>query len=202
MANLRTGLALLAALSLVPAAAAAPQQSQSSAPQEKEKPKPKAKRVWSEDDVKELRKPWDEYEDAKRAAAEKAAAAKDKEKGAPAEPSAAAGEKPAGEPSGAPENDLPKTLEEAEQQLDAKFSEVRAQQQVLAGLQRELYADNITDQNRADLRAKIEKARTKLLEAQLEHKKLVELRDEMKAKQEGKGGETKPPAPQAPPPAL
>ena len=198
MANLRTGLALLATLSLLPAAAAvAQQQSQSSSQQkdkdkEKDKPKPKAKKVWSEDDVKELRKPWDQVEEAK------------KEEGKPGEAAAgqaAEGQKAAGEGTGAPENDDPKTLEEANQRMDAKYQEVRGQQQLLAELQRELY-DTSSDQSREELRAKIENARTKLLAAQMEFKKLNEVRDQLKAKQDA--GETKPPAeaPPVKPPSL
>lgn len=187
MANLRVGLALLAGLSLIPAAAAvAQQQSQSSSqPKDKDKPKPKAKKVWSEDDVKELRTAADEYDARKAAEAEKAAA--EKEKNAKEGADAAAPKKEAGEMS----------LEELNKQIDTRYEEIREHQQTLAALLRELY-DSSSDQARAEADARIAHARETLLEIQLEHKKLVEMRDEMMAKKkaeaEGKPAEeAKPP---------
>lgn len=71
----------MAAFACVSLAAAAQSQQQappSKPPEQKEQakaPAKKAKKVWGEDDVKDLRKPWDEHTDAQRTAAEAKAAA-------------------------------------------------------------------------------------------------------------------------------
>lgn len=198
MANLRTALALAATLALIaPAAAMAQQQTQPAPQKAKEQPKPKAKRVWNEDDVKELRKPWDQPEEEKKAEAAKPGAAD-------AKPAAAEGAKPEGELTA---NDpdapvLPKTVEEADKMLEAKHEEVRAQQEVVAGLQRQLY-DASESASREDMRAKVEKARLLLQQAQNEYKLIHSTREELKAKKEGKApeGEAQPAPPPTKPPS-
>jgi len=196
MGNLRTSLVLLAALGLLAPAAEAQQQAPPpAAPQKaKEQLKPKAKRVWSEEEVKELRKPWDQVEEEKKEEAKPGAAADAKAAGA--EVAKPEGEAAAVDPD-APA--LPKTIEEADKMLAYKHTEVRAQQELVAELQRELYDESSTA-SRDDLKQKIEKARLKLRESQDEYKRINTAREELKAKKEGKapGGE-QPPAQQAPP---
>ncbi len=189
MANLRAGLALLAGLSLIPVTAAvAQQQSQSSSQQkdkDKEKPKPKAKKVWSEDDVKELRGPGDQVEEKK-----------DETKAAGKEAADAKGEKP-GEGAANADPNAPKTIEEVDKLMEIRFQEIKEQQQIVADLLRQLY-DSSSTQTREELDAKIAHTRETLREVQLEHAKLNELREEMVAKK--KAAEEGKPAEEAKPP--
>lgn len=188
--KVRISLALAAAFALLAPAAAAQQPPAQPAPQkakEQPKPKPKAKRVWSEEEVKELRKPWDQVEEEKKEEAKPGAAADAKAAG----PEAA---KPEGEAVDPDAPILPKTVEEADKMLEYKNTEVRAQQELVAELQRALY-DEASTESREDLKQKIEKARIKLRESQDEYKRINTARQELRAKKEGEAPPpTKPPS--------
>ncbi|HWQ03144.1 MAG TPA: hypothetical protein VNL38_01570 [Candidatus Nitrosotenuis sp.] len=87
---------------------------------------PKAKKVWTNDDLIELRRPADKYEDAKEKAEKIARAqeALEKEKAGqkPAAPAA-----PAAEKEKSPDDWLPKTVEECEKLIAAKKEEIENQ---------------------------------------------------------------------------
>lgn len=146
--RLRRMISVLGALALAAALCAASAPAQQQSPQEKERPK-RAKRVWTNDDVKELRTPADEYLRQREAAAQ--AAAQPKPEGA------AAPEQPAGE-EGDGINDYvpPKTVEEAEVRVADKRNEIRHTIEAIRLVREEYFAET-DDQKRGTLRAKIER---------------------------------------------
>jgi hypothetical protein len=89
---------------------------------EKDKAPKRAKRVWTEDDIASVRKPWDEHAD-KKAAEAAAAAEAEAAKSAPAAEGAAAPAAPAEAPA-QPAAGEPKTIEEAQQLIAAKSTEI------------------------------------------------------------------------------
>jgi chromosome segregation ATPase len=174
------GLAIVAALGL---AVAAPAQ-QPPAPKpasEQEKPKPpakKAKRVWTGEDLKDLRTPADEHEEKKAAAAE--AEAKE----------AAEKEKKAGEKTGAPAEEqkpeevafnAPTTVEEAEQRIAEKSEEIQFQTEKIRETRGQLFNER-DDRLRADLEKQIQRLNADLEEAQAELALLEKTLKDLKAK--------------------
>lgn len=107
MANRRLGLALAATLILIsPAGVPAQQPTPPAAPQkakEQPKPKSKAKRVWGEEDVKELRKPWDQSEEEKKDETKAGAATDAKAAGPVLAPNKSADDKSGSSPEQTPE---------------------------------------------------------------------------------------------------
>jgi chromosome segregation ATPase len=164
---LTTGTGLLA-LTLAAAAQQAPP------PQQPEPPKPKAKKVWSNEDIGTVRRPSDDYEDAKRKEADDAAA---KQKAA-AEASAAqpAGEKPAAKP----KDYLPKTAEEAEKRLAAKQYEIGQQYDAIDLVKKE-QAQATTDESRAAFQKRIDTLTATLEESIAEMHKIDGRLQEVKA---------------------
>jgi hypothetical protein len=138
-------ISVLGALALAAAVCAAPAPAQQQSPQEKERPK-RAKRVWTNDDVKELRTPADEYLRQREAAAQ------------PQPEGAATPEKPAPEEQGDGINDYvpPKTVEEAEVRVADKRNEIRHTIEAIRIVREEYFAET-DDQKRGTLRAKIER---------------------------------------------
>ena len=125
--------------------------------------KPKAKKVWTNDDVTTLRRPSDDYEEAKRKQAEEAAkAAQAKEKAAP-------GEAAVPKPMSREERILPKTLEEAEKRVAGKAYEIGQEQEYIERLRSEL-AEATTDAARAAHQKRIDAALALLEESQAELK--------------------------------
>jgi len=196
----KAGLALILALALAPVAAAAPQQPPPPSPQQKDKPKPKAKKVWDQDELKDLKKPSDVYVEKKQAEEDAAAAARadaDKpkpesgtEKPAADAPAAFKGEKN--------QKGLPKTIEDCDKAIDEKSAEIDGQEQILADLRRELTATS-EDAARADLGKKIE-AESKTLDVAKEE--LDYLRILLQALKAKAAAVEKPPAPATPPPGA
>lgn len=152
------GFVLALAVSL--ASTATPQQPPSPAapaPQKQKKDRPK--RVWTDDDLKGLRKPWDEHAEQKAKAEAEAAAAK----AAPPEEAGSKAEAQTPEPAEVPDFDPPKTREEAEQRLKEKREEIANQRAAIQDV-RDEYFNAGNDQIREELRLRIEKM-TRDLEA-------------------------------------
>ena len=167
---------------------------------EKEKAKPKAKRVWTEDEVKDLRRPVDEYveqkavaeEAAARAAADKAAA----EAAAKANPGSAAAATAAKEPE--PPDNLPKTLEEAEERVLTKEADVRLKEERLNAL-REQLAGSTSQTDKDNLQKRVEEEAVVVSDAMVELDVLKNRRDELKKKEAEKTEQKPAPAPAKPP---
>ena len=158
------GLAGLALSSQMPATA----QQAPSAPQQKDGGraggKPLVKKVWTDDDLQALRKPWDEYADQKAQTEQAAASTSNPPQKTPPTKK----EKPAVRDAYLP----PKTVEEAEGRLSAKQREVNYQLESLERVKQE-YADEPNEQAREGLKKKLEQMNTDLKEAQA-HLKLLE----------------------------
>ena len=147
-------------------------------PEEKPKPAKKPKKVWTEDDVHAVRKPWHDYQDqraAEAAEAAKAAAA------AKAEEANAAAQAPAAEAAATAENPankvyVPDTIEGIEKQIQVYQTTIASYHQRIADA-RAKYFNTGNDEQRAELQleiaylnSEIEKfeADLKVLEASLE----------------------------------
>ena len=138
------------------------EQSSSSA---QEKPRPK--KTWTDDDVKSLRKPWDNYEEDKALAAHSSAEASAKHQSAAAAPAASSGSRTnvSSDPS------LPKNSEEAQRRIHEKEEEIRQKQQVLDKSSQDLEgADNEIDQSA--LKSNVEIAKVDLETSKDDLKKL------------------------------
>jgi len=150
----------LLALALAPAVSA----QQTSPPPQQKKSKQPAKRVWTDDDLQALHKPWDDYADQK-AQAEQAAspATPPEEKTAPEKK-----EKPMTRDEYIP----PKTAEEAQSRAEAKQREINYQLEAMERKQQE-YESEPNEQARQGLKKKLDQMNTDLKEAQT-HLKLLE----------------------------
>lgn len=141
---LRRVLSAFGALAIAAALCAAPAPAEQQSSQEKERPR-RAKRVWTNDDVKELRTPADEYLRLREAAAQ------------PKPEGAAAPENPtAAEADGINDYVPPKTVEEAEVRIADKRNEIRHTIEAIRIVREEYFAET-GDQKRGTLRAKIER---------------------------------------------
>jgi hypothetical protein len=186
------GFGLAALLALSPATFAR-QAQQPPPPAEKEKPKPpakKAKRVWTDEDVKGLRKPSDEYAE-KKAAAEQQDA-KEKEKAAEQKDPAVKEAKPA-EQETADESTYiaPTTVEEAEKRISEKREEIKFAEDAVQQLRSD-YFNEKNEQIREDLKARLAKMEKNVEEAYAELALLEQSLKELKAK----GSASQPESPQ------
>jgi len=97
------------------------------------KPKPPAKRVWTDDDLASLRKPWDTYADEKGRADQSASAqAKPEEKAAAPQPERPVTRDP---------YIVPKTADEAEERIANKRMEIGYQLEAMDPLRQELKSE-------------------------------------------------------------
>ena len=126
--------------------------------------KPKTKKVWTNQDLRNLRKPWDQPADQKAPAAQPGTAPENSsEKAAPASKE---------------EQQLrdpyvpPKTLEEAGARITEKREEIRGQEELIQRT-REEYANERNEAVRRDLEKKIARLTADLKEAEA-HLKLLE----------------------------
>ncbi len=132
---------ILAACALLMSCAVSAQQP----PSQSESTKPKVKKVWTNEDIGNVRKPSDEYADKKAAEADKAKQAQAAaEKTAPAKPA----EKK-------PKDYLPTTIEEAEKRLAAKQYEID-QQHSAVDLVKQEQAQAATPEARAAFQKRID----------------------------------------------
>ena len=153
--------ATLLALTLAPAAPA--QQPASAPPQTtRDKTKPPAKKVWTDDDLAAVRKPWDEYADQEARAEQAAAATKAPEK------TPLKKEKPVVRDAYLP----PKTVEEAESRLTLKQREINYQLESMDRVRKES-ANETNEQVREAMKQKLEGMKTDLNESQA-HLKLLQ----------------------------
>jgi hypothetical protein len=152
---------------------AAPAGAQQQPEQEKERPK-RAKRVWTNEDVKDLRTPADEYLRQREAAA---AAAAEKQQ-APAAGAAENGE--TAEIDGTDGYIAPKTVEEAEVRVADKRDEIRHTVEAIRQL-REEYFRETDDQTRGTVRGKIERSSRDLDAAEKELERLEGSLEELRS---------------------
>jgi hypothetical protein len=166
--------AILLALTLAPLAIAQQPGSQPPPPQ-KAKPKAGDKRVWSDDDLQALRKPWDDYADQK-AQAEQAStpAADSQEKTAPAKPAKLVTRD---------EYTAPKTVEEAQTRIAAKQREINYQLEAMQRFQQEI-ASEPNEQIRQDMQKRLGQMNADLKEAGTHLKLLQDNLKELKAPQQ------------------
>jgi hypothetical protein len=160
----------LLALALAPAVSA---QQPPSSPSQQKKAKQPAKRVWTDDDLQALHKPWDDYADQKAQAEQASSSATPtEEKTAPAKK-----EKPVTRDEYIP----PKTADEAQSRAEAKQREINYQLEAMERKQQE-YESEPNEQVRQGLKKKLDQMNTDLKEAQT-HLKLIETKlKEMKSK--------------------
>lgn len=150
--------------------------------------KPKPKKTWTEDDVKSLRKPWDNYEDV---AAPSSAGASAKQPSAVAKTAASSG----GQTTASSDPSMPKTNEEAERRIHEKEAEIQQKQKVLDKSSQDLEsADN--DIDRSALKSNVVIAEVDLETSKDDLKKLQARQAELRPKPT-----TQPGSQQAPPPA-
>lgn len=154
-------------------------------PKKKEEPKPKAKakKVWSDEDVAGLRKPWDEYADKKQREADEAAAAAQKEKAAQA-PGAAPAAQTAPP---AVEEAKRDPIEELSEQLDIKQETLTTERGLIEGLTLKLDEEGA---DRAAIQAEIETKRKLVADTEAQiaeiQKRLADLRTK-RAAEESRG---------------
>lgn len=150
--------------------------------------KPKPKKTWTDDDVKSLRKPWDNYEDV--AAQSPAGTSAKQSAAAPGNAASSASHTTApSDPS------LPKTNEEAEKRIHEKEAEIQQKQQVLDKAAQDLEnADN--DIDRSALKSNGQIAKVDLEMSKDDLKKLQARQAELRPKVT-----TQPGSEQATPPA-
>ena len=165
------------------------------AAQEKAKPAKKAKRVWTDEDVKGVRKPWDEHSEQKIAAEEAAKAAEAKK----AEEQAQAKEKPKDELEDMnPELSSPERLEAVLQGIESKIERTK----------------ELVEQARRNMTSAANQERYEIYKMEMEthqeniaylEKRAEEVRGQLEqAKKKAKPGEKpaeKPATPPPPPPA-
>lgn len=155
-----------------------PQQAPSQPPAERAKPK--AKKVWTEDDLKSIRQPSDEYVEQKRAA-EQAAQAAASSPDAKADQSQAAGV-PVDPKTGKPYED-PDSPQALERELKKWEEGLKRNDQFAADARRELAQTtdpvrwesakeklDIYEQNSVEIKEKIAQMRARLVEAQKQNK--------------------------------
>lgn len=140
------------------------QAQQPSGESQKESAKPKAKKVWTGEDLRQLRTPADDYA-AQKQAPEQAATAQagNSEKAAPAKK-----EQPATRDPYIP----PKNIQEAESRLAAKREEIRNQQESIRRA-REEYLNATHELIRQDMKKRIDRFSADLKEAEA-HLRLLE----------------------------
>lgn len=182
--------ALLAAAPASAAPASGGPQAQDPPKQEESKPKPKAKKkkVWTNEDVKGLRKPWDEYQSRKAEQAEEG------------QPSPA--EAPAAEPA-APQQEgdlvLPATAE-ATADLHSQYVESIGVQTEMIRTARMEYYDEADPDKREELRQRVEQLEAELEEFVKIEQRLREHLEKLRAQQPQGAAQQVPAAPPAPPP--
>ncbi len=155
-----------------------PQQSPSQPPAERAKPK--AKKVWTEDDLKSIRQPSDEYVEQKRTA-EQAAQAAASPPDAKADQTQAAGV-PVDPKTGKPYED-PDSPQALERELKKWEEDLKRDDQLTADARRELAQTtdpvrwesakeklDIYEQNSVEIKEKIAQIRARLVEAQKQNK--------------------------------
>jgi hypothetical protein len=169
---------------LVLTCAAAAQQTP---PPKTEPAKPKVKKVWTNDEVIDLRKPSDVYEQEKRMQAEEAAKAKQKAEADKAAPQTADDKQ-----KDKPVDYLPKTVEDAEKLAAAKQYEIGQQYEAIDLVKQEL-AQAKTDESRAAFQKRIDQLTATLEESVAEMKAIDARLKELKAKAPAP---PKPPTPQ------
>lgn len=176
IAWLTAALAILVAAGVASAQAPPPPK-----PAEQEKPKPpakKAKKVWTGDDLQDLKKPWDEHTEKKQKEADEAAKAEEATKAAAKEP--AKEEPPAPEeidPTTGKKILDPESLEAMEKDLASWEKEVKRTEQLAEDARKEMTAApdqdawesakarmEIYEQNVVDMQQKIEELRAKIAE--------------------------------------
>ncbi len=151
-------------------------QQQTPPPAKQEKPK-KAKKVWGDEDVKDLRKPADEYAEQKQADDDAAKAKKD------APPAA---QKPAEKPAADdPTAGFPKTVAETVKLLDEKNEEVAFAQQTVEDLTKQV-EEAASDEQKAALQKKLDAQVAAVKEAETELK-LIEAHLKKLRAQPGQG---------------
>jgi len=147
-------------------------QSSSSA---REKPRPK--KTWTEDDVKNLRKPWDNYEEEKALAAQSSAATSAKQQSALAATASGSGS----ETTTSSDPSLPKTSEEAKRRIYEKAAEIHQKQQVLDKSSQDLESGD-NDIDRSALKSNVEIAKVDLETSKDDLKKLQARQAELTSK--------------------
>lgn len=167
--------------------ATAAQQAPPAPPAKTTPDKPKVKKVWTNDEVTTLRKPSDEYEEAKRKQAEEEAKAKQKEVADKTAPQSA-DEKQKNKP----EDFLPKTVEDAEKMIAAKQYEISQQYEAIDLVKQEM-ANAKSDASRAAFQKRIDQLTATLEESVAEMKAVDARLKELKAKAPAPA---KPPTPQ------
>ena len=163
--------AVLLALLLAPLALGQHPQAQGPPPQQN-KTKSPVKKVWTEDDLSGLRKPWDDYADQKSQAAQPPTAASSEEKPAPPKK-----DKPATRDEYIP----PKTLEEAETWIAQKREEIKFQHEAIDRVRQD-YANESQEQVRQELQKRLDRMTADLKDAEAELKLLEARRDDLKSK--------------------
>ncbi len=135
---------------------------------QKEASKPKGKKVWTNEDIRELRTPADDYVGQKQATEQAA------EQAAAAQPNAATKPAPAKKEQIAARDPFipPKTVEEAETRLAQKREEIRGQQELI-GQTREKYFEETNEAIRLDLKKALARLTADLREAEV-HLRLLE----------------------------
>jgi hypothetical protein len=141
-------------------------------PPQQNKPKSPVKKVWTEEDLSGLRKPWDDYADQKPQAAPPPAAASSEEKPVPPKK-----DKPASRDEYIP----PKTLEEAENWIAEKREEIRFQHEAIDRVRQD-YANESQEQVRQELQKRLDRMVADLKDAEAELKLLEASRDDLKSK--------------------
>lgn len=173
------GLGILAALGLATTAPA--QQPPPPKPaSEQEKPKPpakKAKKVWTGEDLQDLKRPWDEHEEKKAAAQAAAKEAAEKERKAGEKTEAPAAEQ---KPEEAAFN-APTTVEEAEKRIAEKYEEIGFQTDKIRQTREQYFAER-DDRIRADIEKQIARLNADLEAAQAELVLLEQSLKDLKAK--------------------
>ncbi len=135
---------------------------------QKEASKPKAKKVWTDEDIRALRTPADDY------AGQKQATKQGTEQAAAAQPD------PATKPAAAKKEQIttrdpfvpPKTAEEAQTRLAQKREEIRGQQELIQQ-KREEYFEETNEAIRLDLKKSLDRLTADLREAEV-HMRLLE----------------------------
>jgi hypothetical protein len=129
--------------------------------------KPRPKKTWTEDDVKSLRKPWDNYEEDKALAARSSAVASAKQRSAVAATASGSGS----ETTTSSDPSLPKTSDEAKRRIYEKEAEIHQKQQVLDKSSQDLESGD-NDIDRSALKSNVEIARVDLETSKDDLKKL------------------------------
>ena len=139
--------------------------------------KPRPKKTWTEDDVKSLRKPWDNYEEEKALAARSSAEASTKQRSALAATASGSGS----ERTASSDPSLPKTSEEAKRRISETEAEIHQKQQVLDKSSQDLEGGD-NDIDRSALKSNVEIAKVDLETSKDDLKKLQARQAELTSK--------------------